>query len=92
MALQFPEFAHLVARRVRDQLPAARYEPPKDSNGPARLNVPGAIATMTRDRAFWQVKFERADRPTTMSDLSGERFDAFVAGNVGASIAGFLEP
>jgi hypothetical protein len=43
-------------------------------------------------RAYWRVTFERADRPVTMSGLSGERFDEFVAGNAGASIATFLQP
>jgi hypothetical protein len=56
------------------------------------LSVPGAIATMTRERAYWRVIFERADRPVTMSGLSGERFDEFVADNVGALIATFHEP
>jgi hypothetical protein len=37
---------------------------------------------MTRERAYWRVTFARADRPVTMSGLSGERFDEFVAGNV----------
>jgi hypothetical protein len=53
--------------------------------------VPGAIATMTRDRSFWRVTFERTGRSITMSGLSGERFDEFVAENVGSSIATFLE-
>jgi hypothetical protein len=92
MALQFATFADLVARQVRRRLSAARYEPARDPNGPARLSVPGATATMTRDRAFWQVTFARVDRLITMSGLSGERFDEYVAGNVGASIATFLEP
>ena len=92
VALHFSAFADLVARQVRRRLPAARYEPPKEPNGPARLSVPGATATMMRDRAFWRVMFERLDRPITMSGLSGERFDEFVAGNVGSSIATFLEP
>jgi hypothetical protein len=59
---------------------------------PARLSVPGAVATMTRERAYWRATFERVDRDVTMSGLSGERFDEFVADNVGASIATFLEP
>jgi hypothetical protein len=54
--------------------------------------VPGAVATMTRERAYWRVMFARTGQSVTMSGLSGERFDAFVAGNVGASIATFLEP
>jgi hypothetical protein len=53
MALQFTAFADLVARQVRRRLPAARYQPAREPNGPARLGV---------------------------------------AGNVGASIATFLEP
>ena len=92
MALQFSAFADLVARQVRRRLPAARYESAREPNGPARLSVPGAIATMTRERAYWRVTFERVGQAVTMSGLSGERFDEFVAGNVGASIATFREP
>jgi hypothetical protein len=92
MPLQFTTFADRVARQVRGRLPAARYEPAREPNGPARLSVPGAVATMTRERAFWRVTFERTGQAVTMSGLSGERFDDFVAGNVGESIATFLEP
>ena len=92
MALQFTTFADLVARQVRRRLPTARYEPATTPSGPARLSVAGAIATMTRDRAYWRVTFERTGQAVTMSGLSGERFDEFVAGNVGNSIATFLEP
>jgi hypothetical protein len=51
----------------------------------------GAIATMTRERAYWRNLRARRSA-VTMSGLSGERFDEFVADNVGASIATFLEP
>jgi hypothetical protein len=47
---------------------------------------------MTRERAYWRVTFERVGQSVTMSKLSGERYDEFIAGNVGASIATFLEP
>jgi len=92
MALQFSSSADLVARQLRRWLPAARYQPAQERNGPARLGVPGAVATMTRERAYWSVTFERAGQAVTMSGLSGERFNEFVTGNLGASIATFLEP
>jgi hypothetical protein len=92
MALHFPAFADLIARQVRSRLPAARYEPAREPNGPARLSVAGAVATMTREGGYWRVTFERTGQAVTMSGLSGERFDAFVAGNVGKSVATFLAP
>jgi hypothetical protein len=75
MALQFSAFSNLIARDVCRRLPAARHEPPNDPNGPARLNVPGAVATTIRDRAYWRATFERVGQAVTMSGLSGERSD-----------------
>jgi hypothetical protein len=92
MALHFPAFADLIARQVRSRLPAARYEPAREPNGPARLSVPGAVVTMTCKRGYWRVTFERTGQAVTMSGLSGERFDSVVAENVGDSIATFLAP
>ena len=92
MALQFGEFCDLIARRVCSRVPAARYRAPQNSNGPALIGVLGARATMTREGGYWRVTFARTGQAVTMSGLSGERFDAFVAGNVGESIATFLAP
>jgi hypothetical protein len=65
MALHFSAFADLIARQVHSRLPAARYEPAKDPNGPARLSVTGAVVTMTREGAYWRVTFERAGQAVT---------------------------
>jgi hypothetical protein len=92
MALQFAEFCDLIARQVRGRVPTAQYRPPQNPNGPALIGVSGGRATLIREGRSWRVIFARTGQAVTMSDLSGERLDKFVAGKVGASIAEFLEP
>jgi hypothetical protein len=47
-----------VSGRERPRIEArtsVRQSVKKTTNGPARLSVPGAVATMTRERAYWRV-------------------------------------